>query len=103
VKLLPKATANAQLNVEISILQHIQTRASESPSGSENIRKYLGNFTERKGSEEYNAIVLEATGQSIQSKLSNDSISFISAKDVIRGTIRGLRFLHDECKVAHGG
>jgi hypothetical protein len=78
-------------------------RASESPSGSEYIRKYLGNFTERKSSEEYNAIVMEVTGQSIQSKLSCDSISFAKAKDVIRGTIHGLRFLHDVCKVAHGG
>lgn len=43
---------------------------------------------------EYDASVMEGTGRSIQSKLSCDSISFANAKEIIRGTIRGLRFLH---------
>jgi hypothetical protein len=46
---------------------------------------------------------MEATGQSVQSKLSCDAISFVRAKEIIRGTIRSLRFLQEECKVTHGG
>lgn len=103
MKLLPRATANLESNVEISILQHVQKRASTSPSGSEYIRKYLRNFTEYRGVEEYSAIVFEATGQSVQNKLFCDSISFTKAKHVIRDTTSGLRYLHEECEVAHGG
>ena len=75
MKLLPRATASLESNVEISILQQVQKRASTSPSRSEYIRKYLRNFIEFWVVGEYLTIVFEATGQSVQSKLFSDSIS----------------------------
>jgi hypothetical protein len=103
VKLLLRTTANPESDIGMSVLQHVQRRAPKSLSGSEYIRKYLWNFTVHRGVKEYNAIVLEATGQSVQRKLSYDSISFAKAKYVIKDTISGLRYLHEECKVAHEG
>jgi serine/threonine protein kinase len=103
VKLLPVATASLQIQNEVTILELVQEKAVKAPSGSEHIRKYLRQFTERRDHRAYHGIVMEATGQSIQSKLIREPIPFAEAKEIVRSIIRGLRFLHHECKVAHGG
>lgn len=103
IKLLPKALANAESNNEVSILEHVHQQSSGSKSGSEYIRRYLRHFTEHRAGKEYHGIVMQATGQSIQNRIVWHGISFAAAKTVAIGTIRGLRFLQEDCKVAHGG
>jgi hypothetical protein len=78
VKLLPRATAIRESENEINILQHIQAQAEK----IQHIRRFLGRFIEDRG-EKYDGIVLEVTGQSVQSKLSRDSISFSQKKKII--------------------
>jgi len=96
VKLLPTATATRETENEISILQHIQAQAEK----SEHIRRFLGRFVESRG-DRYDGIVLEVTGQSVQSKLSRDSISFLQKKKIVHDCICGVTFLH-QYNVAHG-